>query len=351
MNISIAIGDADREYVERLSEVLQQYHDLTLSFFTNFDSLQKALEQKQFDILLFDPDISQERLTVSGVKLAVCFYRDSCSNLHMYANCAKVLKYQRVSNIYKDILREYADKAGGAEEFGNRMKTRLIGVYSPVGGSGKTTIALAIACRLKALGNQVLFVNTEQLESSSIVNTHDEDSMAMLIEDSGNEKVNFKVKLTAVSKHGLDDMEYLEGFTKLVDYDAVTGEEIARVLERIKKESDYQYVVIDMDSHLDPVNRAVFQLADQIILVERPGELPVRKIELFAQQVFAQEYKNKMFRVWNFAESQSIYSNELEVPVIGKVHHYGNLKLESMVHAINANGEYMIDTLLNESAV
>lgn len=133
MNISIAIVDTNREYVERLSEVLQQYHDLTLSLFTNFDSLQKALEQNRFDIVLFDPDISRERLTVSTVKLAVCFYYDHCVNLNMYANCAKVLKYQRVSNIYKDILREYADKAGGAEEFGNRMKTCLIGVYSPVG--------------------------------------------------------------------------------------------------------------------------------------------------------------------------------------------------------------------------
>lgn len=350
MNISIAIGDTNREYVERLSEVLQQYHDLTLSIFTNFDSLQKALEQNRFDIVLFDPDISQERLTVSAVKLAVCFYYDHCVNLNMYANCAKVLKYQRVSNIYKDILREYADKAGGAEEFGNRMKTCLIGVYSPVGGAGKTTIALALASRLKAMGNQILFVNTEQLESSSIVNRHDEDSMAMLIEDTGNENVNFKVKLMAVSKHGMDDLEYLEGFTRLVDYDAVTEEEITRVFERIKKESDYQYVIIDMASHLDQVNKAVFALADQIILVERPGELPVKKVELFAQQVFVQEHKNKILRIWNFAESQSVYSNEPVVPVIGKVHHYGNLKLETMVHAINTNGEYTIDTLLNESA-
>lgn len=346
MNISLAIADADREYAERLSEVLQQYKDLTISIFTSPEKLQTALEHSRFDILLFDPDISPERLAASRVKLAICLYRDDSARMGMYADCPKVLKYQRISHIYRDVLREYAEIAGASVDFGSRMSTKLIGVYSPAGGAGKTTIALAIACKIKALGNSVLFVNTEPLESSSVINPHNEDSIAMLVEDVHNENVNFRVKLTALSKHGIDDVEYLEGFARLVDYDAVTGEEIAGVLNRIKRESDFGYVVIDMASGLDSVNKAVFELADQIVLVEKPGELPQQKLALFMQQVFVQDLKNKLLGICNFAENVAPGCEAVDVPVIGKIHNYGNMKLESLIHAINANGEYAPERLI-----
>lgn len=347
MNISIAIVDADSKYVSRLSEVLQQYKDLSISIFTNVQRYRDDLEHRQFDILLFDPDISEEDLALSGAKLAICLYSDHCKNIHRYADCIKVLKYQRVSNIYKSMLREYADKAGYSVDFCNGRSTKLLGVYSPVGGAGKTTVALAFASKLKSLGNTVLFVSTEQLESSSSVNTHDEDGMAILINDLSDENINFKVKLTAISKHGMDDLEYLEGFIRLVDYDAVTADEIRSIFEHIKRDSDYQYVVIDMDSNLDTINRTVFELSDQILLVEKPGELPVRKMELFARQVLVQEQKRKIYRLHNFAENNSVYSGELDVPVIGQIHNYGNLKLTHMIHTINANGEYDISQLID----
>jgi len=347
MNISIAIVDTDKDYVFRLSEVLQQYKDLSISIFSDVERFYTALNRSHFDILLFDPDASEEKITLSKVKLAICLCSDECRNMGMYTGCVRILKYQRVSDIYKEILREYADKAGYSVNFGSRMNTELIGVYSPCGGAGKTTIALALACRLKSLGNTVLFISTEQLDSSSAVNSRKEEGLAAMIEAINNEKVNFKVKLTALSKCGMDDMEYLEGFVKLVDYQAVTGSEIAGVMEHIKRDSDYQYVVVDMDSNLDSVNQAVFEAADKILLVEKPGELPVHKTELFMRQIFVQDQKYKMFRLHNFAENNSVYSEELEFPVIGKVHNYGNLKLKNMIHAINFNGEYDVDRLLN----
>lgn len=347
MNISMAIVDSDKDYTSRLSEALQQYTDLSISIFTSLQTFQETIARERFDILLFDPDVSEEYLPLSSVKLAVCLYSDECKNTARYTECVKTLKYQRVSNIYRDVLREYANKAGGSFGFDSQQNTKLIGVYSPIGGAGKTTFALAFTGKLKSLGNSVLYASTEQLESASAVNDHSENGMAILIEDLSNENVNFKVKLTAISKRGMDDMEYLEGFTRLVDYEAVTAAEVKEVFERIKKESDYQYIVIDMDSNLDAVNRTIFEMADQIVLVERPGELPMRKMELFSQQILVHEQERKLYKIQNFAESNSVYSDEPDVPVIGKVHHYGNLKLANIIRAMNSNGEYDISQFIH----
>ena len=346
MNISIAIADLDKDYIYRLTEVLQQNRDLSISAFTSFEKLQAALERTHYDVLLFDPDISGERIRLSGVKLALCLYSEECVNASLYADCPKVLKYQRVSNIYKCILKEYADKAGYSVELGNRINTKLIGVYSPIGGAGKTTVALALTCRLKLIGNTALFLSTEQMESASLVNEHEEEGIAALVEAVGNENVNFKVKLAAISRHGLDDIDYLAGFIKLVDYEAVTEEEIREVLRLIKRESDYQYVVIDMDTNLDRVNKTVFEEVDQILLVEKPGEIPNCKMDIFMKQVLAQEQKNKLLLLHNFAENNSVYGKEQGIPVIGKIHNYGNLSFKNIIHAVNSNGEYEVECLL-----
>lgn len=346
MNISMAIADLNKDYLYRLTEMLQQNRELSISAFTSLEKLQTALEHEHFDVLLFDPGLSSERINFWGVKLALCLYSEECENLGLYNDCPKVLKYQRASNIYKCILKEYADKAGYSLESGGRINTRIIAVYSPNGGAGKTTLALALSCKLKLLGYTALFVSTEQFESASIVNKHEEEGITALIEAVSNDKVNFKVKLTAISQHGLDDMDYLGGFEKLVDYEAVTKEEIEQVLRSIKKESDYQYVVVDMDSNLDAINKAVFEIADFILLVENPGEIPNHKMKIFMEQVFVQEQKRKIYRVHNFAESNSIYREEKDIPLIGEVHHYGNLTFKNIIHAVNANGEYDIEQLL-----
>ena len=349
MNISIAIADLNKDYIYRLTEVLQQNRELSISAFTSFEKLQEALERTRFDVLLFDPDISPVRMNLSGVKLALCLYSEECENTELYGDCAEILKYQRVSNIYKYILNEYADKAGLSLEPGSHTSTKLIGVYAPAGGSGKTMVSLALTCKLKLLGYSALFLSTEQFESSSAVNGQEEDGVTALIEAVSNDKVNFKVKLTAVSRHGLDDIDYLKGFEKLVDYEAVTEEEITGVLRSIKADSDYQYVVIDMESNLDTINKAVFDAVDQILLIEKPGEISGHKMDVFLKQVFVQERENKMLLLHNFAENGSSYRKKGNIPLIGEIHHYGNLNFKNIIHAVNSNGEYEIERLLNQA--
>ena len=346
MNISIAIADPNKDYLYRLTEVLQQNRDLNISIFSSSQKLYKALEEDKFDVLLFDPDISAERIPLMDVKLAVCLYSDECQNIDRYKDCGKVLKYQRVSNIYKYILGEYADKAGYSLEPGNQTRAKVIGVYSPIGGAGKTTVALALAGKLKMIGNTVLFLSTEQFDSSSCINKREEAGIISLVEAINCEGINFKIKLEAICRKGLGEMDCLSGFFRLVDYEAVTGDEISRVLEATKKYSDYQYVVIDMDSNLDAINKAVFDTADQIILVEKPGETANYKMQLFVEQAAVQESRNKIFRIHNFAENNSSYIRENNIPVIGMIHNYGNLPMKSVIQAVNSNGCCDVDRLL-----
>lgn len=347
MNISIAIADPNMEYAERLSEALQQHSDLTIHIYSSGIKLQKGMETKQFDIVLFDPDISEERLDFPTVRYPVCLYSDEARNKGLYADCAKVAKYQRISSIYKEIVREYADKAGYSADLDRSKSAGTLAVYSPAGGSGKTTVALAIASRLSASGMTVLFMGAEQLGSSSCVNPGQEEGITALVACAADEKVNFKMKLTGIMKQGLNGMFYIEGFEKLVDYEAVSGEEMTGVLDKIRRCGLCDVLIVDMESHLDRIGKAVLEAADRIILVEKPGELPAEKMKLFMRQAAANEHRNKLVKVSNFAESRSEYSGCEDIQAAGLVHNYGNLPLRNMIQAINSNNEIAVDSILN----
>lgn len=178
--------------------------------------------------MLFDPDISEERLTFPGIKLPVCLYTDEARN---------------------NIL--YADKAGYSADFDYSQSTSIIAVYSPIGGSGKTTVALAIASKLTNMGKTVLFLSAEQLSSSSCMNPMQEDGITALVEGAADEHVNFELKVKGLMKQGANNMLYIEEFEKFVDYDAVTNDEMSDVLTRVRRCGICDYMEDLQDSYME----------------------------------------------------------------------------------------------------
>lgn len=346
MNISLAIADSNTEYVERLSEELQQYAELSITIYTNGRKLKEDMNVKHFDIVLFDPDISEEKLSFPGIKLPICLYSDEAEHSSWYADCAKVKKYQRISIIYKSFIREYADKAGYSADFDYSENTRIIAVYSPIGGSGKTTISLAVAGKLVNMGKTVLFLSMEQLNSSSFVNVSYEEGITALVNKAADNHGNFELKLKGITKQGMNGMSYIEGFDRIVDYCAVTEGEMTDVLNKIKRSGIFDVIVIDMESNLDIIGKAVLEIADRIAIVEKTGELPGVKMSLFAKQAVTDNYKEKMLRICNFAENNSVYNMDLALDTVGTVHNYGNLQLKNVIQAINSNNEITVDKLL-----
>ena len=157
MNILLAIADSNKEYLRKISEELQGYSDLTIYVYTSADKLENAMENESFDVVMFDPDLSESRINFSRVKMPICLYSEEAENTSLYKECAHISKYQRISKIYKDMIRAYAEKAGYSYESDHAGKMSVVSVYSPIGGSGKTTVALAIAGLAAKKGKKPLF--------------------------------------------------------------------------------------------------------------------------------------------------------------------------------------------------
>ncbi|MCD7751932.1 MAG: AAA family ATPase [Lachnospiraceae bacterium] len=345
MIISVAIADKNRDYASRLSEVLQQYDNLDISVFTSAEKLEQALETNRYDIVLLDPDISAERLYLSNVRMTVCLYSEEAVNTALYADALMVSKYQRVSNIYKEMIKKFSEIAGYVPELGGNQVTRMIGVYSPAGGSGKTIVALAIAARMASLGKKVLYLSCEQLYSPEKIFPYREEGNTELVAALDGGAV-FELKLQGLVKSGSNNVSYIEGFQRIVDYCDVDYEEMSAILKNIRKTGLFDEVVMDMGSTVDTLTKAVIAESDKLVIVNRPGTFAARKMELFSRQALIAENQAKLFLVNNFMESNTKVAVDLQAVTIGTVHHYGNLAEESVIQAINMNKEIDVSQLM-----
>lgn len=345
MIISIAVADLNREYVERLTEVLQQNGDLSISVFTSAERLKSTLEKERYDVVLFDPDISDTKLYFSNAKLAICLYSEEAVNKNMYSDIDNIHKYQRISNIYKDILKKYADKAGYSADFGNSKRTKVQAVYSPVGGSGKTIISMAIASKLVEFGKSVLYISTEQLSSSSAIYPYSEEGNTALIA-SLNSDTSFEMKLKGIAKQGFNGISYVEGFERVADYADVNYQEMKDVISNIKKTGIYDHIIIDMSSNIDSITRAVWEEADDIVVVCKDGNFAAKKMSLFVNQGLVLESKHKFLKIDNLVDKAGTSKNDFQAPGIGVVHNYGNLVEEQIIGAINYNNEIDVSKLI-----
>jgi len=346
MNIKIAILDSDMNYLERLSGVLQQYDEFLVSVFTKSETLEQAMEQNAFQIVLFHPDVSNDQLLFKAGVMPICLCDDETINQKLYPQVAVIQKYQRISNIYKEILKCYAAYADNyGMDFFREGSAKAIAVYSPVGGSGKTTIAVAIARKLHEMNKRVLFLSIEQLNGASIHFPVKEEGITHLIEAlSGNS--NFRLTLKGILKENAEGLFYIEGFERLVDYEDVSREEIETVINKIRQCDVCDYLIIDTGSSLDEITKTVLETVDKIVLVQRNSENADTKMKLFDTQVWVSEQKEKMCVIKNFAEQNKRGYELPQLPIVGVVHNYGTILNNDLLNYIEQENGIQIQLLL-----
>ncbi len=346
MLIKIAILDSDIDYLERLSGVLQQYDELFVAVFSRKEALEQALEQNTFQIVLFHPDVSEKPISFPAGVMPICLCDEETKNRKNYPTMAVIQKFQRISSIYKEIFKCYAAFADDSGmDFFQKGTATAIAVYSPIGGSGKTTIALAIARKLCGMNKRVLFLSTEQFNSSALHFQVKEEGITRLVE-ALNGNTSFHLTLKGILKENEAGIFYVEGFGRLVDYDAVSSKEIKSVITQIRQCDVCDYMIIDTGSCIDELTKTVLETADKIVLVQRNNENADVKMKLFDEQIWVNEQKERMCVIKNFAEQNRKGYELMQLQTIGIVHNYGNILQNDLLNDIEQENSIQIGSLL-----
>lgn len=144
------------------------------------------------------------------------------------------------------------------------MDTRVFLFYSPVGGSGKTTCAIATAALLQETYKRVLFVQAEYVQT-----------FGFFLDDAKMAPLSMADEMGRACGHEFDTMEpfivsdcfdYLPPLKQGILAFGIGFDYFASFVASARDSGHYDYIIVDTDSVFNDEKSALFSLADKIVV-------------------------------------------------------------------------------------
>lgn len=286
--IKIVIADADKDYLDSLADYLISCHSesFKITAFSSADSLKEYLlgpGQNQ-DIILAGPgfyEMIKDQLEGPVVLLSPLRALDG-----EYQE-KRIFKYQTGEMIVNALLQFMSKERSGDKAAASGRKTKIIAVYSPLGGSGKTTVALGASILSSWGGMKVFYLNLESISSTRfILAGNNEQGLSHVLYYVKESKDNLLQKLErAKCIDPLYKIHYYLPTVSILDLTEDMAEEIRTLLVCLKGSGQYDSIFIDLDSCLNSNNLSVLEEADEILIVAVQSPLSGERLEFMEKQL------------------------------------------------------------------
>ncbi|MDR2712161.1 MAG: hypothetical protein LBB91_03485 [Clostridiales bacterium] len=286
MKIKLLIASGDTDYAEHLSNTLaKKYADTyKVSICSQAERLDNLLAANKYDIALLEPGLAAQA-DLSSIQLPILLMDDSESIIEIISSFQKIPKYQRISSIAGTILENYAESGKGINSF-TATKARITAVWSPSGGSGKTTVALALAAHKVSGGKQAVYLSLESFSSTPVYFPENGKSISKAFEKL---EANIQVHLMGIRQQ--DSGSGIFYFCSPENYDdmnILTANDTEMLVNACAAGIDE--LIIDLPGQCDRRVQEVLHLADTVLIICDPSSTSQTKLKQFIDQhnVFSQ---------------------------------------------------------------
>lgn len=280
MKIRLLLATGDVDYIDHLSRVLLERHanvfDVTVCSDVNY--LSEILSKGTFDVALLEGDM----LSLPGfrkVQMSLLLWDEAEELPDEAKEYERIRKYQRISAICSQITQRYAAVSGGRSGY-RAGRAKITAVWSPTGGVGKTTVALALAAKRASEQKNTVYFSLEPFSSNAVFFKEPGKTISTVFE-----KMDGNVPLLFQSISQEDAMTGIHYYGQPNNYDDIsilTEEDMEELLESCAEGADE--VVVDLGSYYSKPLRKALLLADQVFLVVNGSPVSYAKYEQFRTQ-------------------------------------------------------------------
>ena len=267
--IRMVVADNNKDYLESFAGFMRSSNESSrfiMTYFSDIDRLNTYIQRGDIiDILLISPDLYDEELPLSG-DVTTIFLEDDV--IEESNKAYSVYRYQRLDQILSDILSVYYEKNKIAGEMLARSKeTQIFAVFSPSGGSGKTTIAVNLCKQLALNDLKVFYLNSETFNTSRLYfSSQDDDYSLKILYYVKSKTEQLLSKIEQLKKHDPDvGVDYFDLETNAEEMLELTEKEIHLLLNGLVQTGAYDYIIVDLDSSIHTRNIAMLKESDWIV--------------------------------------------------------------------------------------
>jgi pilus assembly protein CpaE len=197
----------------------------------------------------------------------------------MRAGANEFLTWPLVQPAFSEAI---ARAAGRCQSLVSRQATTFV-FFGAKGGSGTTTLAVNCAVELSRLGKRptiIVDLNPGLGEVSLFLGMRSRFTLLDAMDNLHRLDGEFLRELVVKHKSGLDIMAGSDHFERPGAGDVAGLEEVLRLFAR-----QYEYIVIDAGSHINPCSVASFYTADSICFVANPDVPSVRNAQRLLERI------------------------------------------------------------------
>lgn len=379
--LNLVVADTDEAYVENIVNYFMTNHSqrFQISSFTKHEFLYGFLsELREIDVLLVSPEMYTESLPKEGIIeifiLTSGELPEKCKGLN------HIDKNQIGDGFVKEIADKYPEDEDNAieepiveepvsvEQAIKDRKTKVVAIYSPLGGVGKTTIAVSSSIYCGKKGLNVFYLNFESFQSTPLFfNCKNEKSYSKILEYVKDKRDDLHRMIEASKQVDTDhNVYYLSPPESILDILEAEPKDFRRLINEFKSMGMYDIVIVDMSSELSDRNIALLEACDQVVLVLAQDAISNIKAESFSQQLEALlkrkglDFTGKLTLVlnkYNFhmaLEVETVDINEefisIYIPVVpGMTAIKGNAQLVDLQGEFGASIQELMDKIILHS--
>ncbi len=201
-------------------------------------------------------------------------------NVEYSEECTVMSKFSTIREIMDKMeeLLAVSEEADVPRPQANKKPLKVISVYSPIGGCGKSLITLGLGKKLRKLDQSVLIIGCDEMQSISGFLESEESADPLLAEMLRQPGADvYWTILQNVEYEG--EIRYLLPFEKPLSAMGIGADEMETMIRTVREKQDFDYVILDLGSALNTAACRLLHLSDSIVLVTEPNTVSVRKMK------------------------------------------------------------------------
>lgn len=290
----LAVLEPKEEYANLFLNYVKELRDSLFDtrVFTKIEALKVFMQENRVDVLLASEQSEYEEV---GKKAGVTILLTEGRMVRETDSYASVYKFQSA----EQILREVYDLC--VEECEDKTKyylpkqircCRQLAVFSPYGGTGKTTLSMVLGHLLGAK-KKVLVVNLEAFSRpSDFISNWENGALSQLIYHMKQERSDLDMKLQSLIQR-VGNADYLSGVRHYLDIQGMKRKDLEQLFQALWKYTFYDVIVYDV-SFLNEGIEALLEQCDVLyepVLEQGYGNGWMKKFSKEKQKVWEEKWK------------------------------------------------------------
>lgn len=291
-----AVCDLEVEYAYHFMEYLSRKRNIPFEVrvFTSIQTLLEFVRQHSVELLLISEKAMNEEIQKEKIgQILILSEGVVPENTEKEENLRKadypnIYKYQSTNQVLREAMAYYGElQETEPPLYMGKRKVDVVGIYSPVGRTMKTTFALTLG-QLLAKKKAVLYINLETYSGFEyLLGQTYEQTMSDLLYYLRQNTVNITMKMSGMVQN-IHNLDYLPPVSAPGDIQNTEADEWIRLLQQIVDYSTYEVVILDMGDGV----RELPRLLEQCTKIYMPIQTdPIAQAKL-------QQFEN-FLKLWN----------------------------------------------------